>query len=308
MPRLSIEDSFWSDPRFKALARKIGEFEAIGKCIMAFRIAQPYWAKNEHPIPFEVWEFSDLEELVDFKLAEKKSDGVYIKGSAEHFGWLRQRVKAGQKGGKKASSTSKRKRDSVLLDRDKRDGVLLKQTEASGKLAQASTLLYSTTGSNEPVKEPSVLVNDAEKNPLVCLWNEHCGDLPKVKAITKTRRQKIKTRLSEFPDLKNWESVIKKLAASKWHNGGNERGWKANFDFLLKADTMTKGLEGAYDQQNGAYNRRSGVSEGEGPISRVERLKFEIEQIREAGYNPHASILNKLELAKKEAENQKIKE
>ena len=32
--------------------------------------------------------------------------------------------------------------------------------------------------------------------------------------------------------------------------GKNERGWKANFDFLMRPDTQYKVLEGQYDNKN----------------------------------------------------------
>jgi len=48
-----------------------------------------------------------------------------------------------------------------------------------------------------------------------------------------------------------WIETVKKMAASKFCNGTNDRRWKADFDFLLKPETWLKVNEGKYDFHNG---------------------------------------------------------
>lgn len=78
---------------------------------------------------------------------------------------------------------------------------------------------------------------------LAKLWNDNCGTLVKVKELSGQRRARAKQRLSECDDNEVWLSVIRWLAQSPWHTGRNDRGWKANFDFMLKPDTRVRIIE-----------------------------------------------------------------
>jgi hypothetical protein len=85
---------------------------------------------------------------------------------------------------------------------------------------------------------------------LAKLWNEHSSpSQPKVRGCSNDRRRKAKARLNEgdFRDPKGyWVDVIKRVASSKFCNGDNDRGWVADFDFLIRPDTHHKVLEGKY--------------------------------------------------------------
>lgn len=90
---------------------------------------------------------------------------------------------------------------------------------------------------------------------LIDLWNQHCGKLPKVSKTNPTRVKSMKARWSEEPNEEYWIGVISKIRESKFCNGENERGWLANFDFLLKPDTHIKAGEGQYESREGKKNR-----------------------------------------------------
>jgi hypothetical protein len=84
-------------------------------------------------------------------------------------------------------------------------------------------------------------------NPLKDIWNEHCGDLPKIKTMGKgIRRESAKARWQEKPAREYWEGIVKNLASSPFCNGSNDREWKASFDFLIRPDTHIKASEGKY--------------------------------------------------------------
>lgn len=93
---------------------------------------------------------------------------------------------------------------------------------------------------------------------LVNLWNENSGTLPKVKDLTQKRRVAIRERLRAEPNLNVWLEGIKKIAASDWCNARAEKNksWEASFDFLLKPDSLTKVLEGQYDNRGAGEQRR----------------------------------------------------
>lgn len=84
---------------------------------------------------------------------------------------------------------------------------------------------------------------------LARLWNEHCGSLQKVRAASAKRRKAATARWRENPSEVHWIQVIERLAASKFCQGKNDRGWRATFDFLIQPETQHKALEGTYDDR-----------------------------------------------------------
>lgn len=85
--------------------------------------------------------------------------------------------------------------------------------------------------------------------PLDRIWNENCNTLSKVRSFGSSRLRLMKSRWKENPSEEYWTCVVKKISASKFCCGENERNWKADFDFLLKPDTHHKVLEGKYDNK-----------------------------------------------------------
>lgn len=92
---------------------------------------------------------------------------------------------------------------------------------------------------------------EIEPETLASLWNDNCGELPKVQKLSPKRKVKAASRLKAEPSPEYWESVIKRIAASDFCNGDNNSGWKADFDFLVQPDTHLKALEGKYDNRLG---------------------------------------------------------
>ena len=85
---------------------------------------------------------------------------------------------------------------------------------------------------------------------IVLEWNDladACG-LAKVGKLTDARKRAVKVRLREYPELDAWQSAFSHIHASPFLRGENNRGWKADFDFLLQAKSFTKLVEGTYGQ------------------------------------------------------------
>lgn len=99
MARINIDDALLADPRFKALVRVAGSEDlAIGMCFRAFRSGLKYWGDGKL-VPERIWKIEGLEQLVEVDLAERREDGVYVRGSSEQFAWYRQRKEAASNGG-----------------------------------------------------------------------------------------------------------------------------------------------------------------------------------------------------------------
>lgn len=90
------------------------------------------------------------------------------------------------------------------------------------------------------------------------LWNELCGNLPKVQS-DKVRRKKIASMLKNFPERDQWALAIKNLAESPFCNGDNERGWRADFDFLLQAKSFGRALENFYSKPTAKHGKSSNL-------------------------------------------------
>lgn len=100
MARINVEDSIYRDLRFIKLVAKHGHFAALGMMVCAWGMAQKNFLSHEGIISFEEWEYSGLEDLVTFRLAEKRENGIYVKGTTEQFAWLKQRQDCGKLGGR----------------------------------------------------------------------------------------------------------------------------------------------------------------------------------------------------------------
>ena len=83
------------------------------------------------------------------------------------------------------------------------------------------------------------------------VWNSY-QNLPPILTMTQARKDKLATRMREPSFADNWQAIIGKVAGSAFCTGDNDRGWKADIDWLLKNDgNYTKVLEGKYDRSNG---------------------------------------------------------
>ena len=70
--------------------------------------------------------------------------------------------------------------------------------------------------------------------------------LPKVKLLTAQRTKHLKARIRDYA-IDDFTDAISAIERSRWLCGENDRGWKADFDFLLQPKSFTKLIEGSYD-------------------------------------------------------------
>lgn len=101
-----------------------------------------------------------------------------------------------------------------------------------------------------PVDGRDVLNESNDLHWLAKLWNDHCGDLPKVQIkLSNARLKKINSLVRQYPDKEKWKEGIMRIASSDFCRGLNDRSWVASFDFLLRAETLEKIFEGKYDNR-----------------------------------------------------------
>jgi hypothetical protein len=98
-------------------------------------------------------------------------------------------------------------------------------------------------GEGEAAPPPSIAPPEVKN-----LYDRTCLSLPKWKAITDSRADKLRVRIKEHPDIQWWADLFRKAEATPFCKGVNDRGWKANLDWLIENDSNAlKVLEGKYD-------------------------------------------------------------
>jgi hypothetical protein len=107
----------------------------------------------------------------------------------------------------------------------------------------------------KPPKKAKTAPDKAEHFEFVNAWNTECGDpLGKVIQVTENRKIHIGARLKERP-LGEWIGIFRRIAASGFLTGNNDKNWKADFDWVTKGtDVAVKVLEGKYDDHGNRLN------------------------------------------------------
>jgi hypothetical protein len=147
-PRLNIEDTLLTGKRFERLLLRLGSKRAaLGAIVEAWVIAQQYWKVCDNGIPRTVWEQEELaNDLIECGLAEDRGEFIYIKGSKDHFGWLRERASSGRKGGL-ASAKSRREITKEKTKQSSSSSKQTKQTQPSYSSSPSSSYSFSTSDS-----------------------------------------------------------------------------------------------------------------------------------------------------------------
>lgn len=89
------------------------------------------------------------------------------------------------------------------------------------------------SGEEQPSGKRSHVVDRLPVEAFVDTYHQLCPMLPRCLALTPKRRQHIAARLRERP-LAAWEPILRALAASPFHTGENDRGWRADLDWLTR--------------------------------------------------------------------------
>lgn len=119
MARINIEDSIYRDERFHKLSAFEGKHKALGLCVAAWDLAHRWFLKHpEGLIPIAEWDNDpELLLLEKYGLAERKKNGIYVKGSRDECQYLTKRVLAGRKGGLKSQEKISSKHKQIEQNR-----------------------------------------------------------------------------------------------------------------------------------------------------------------------------------------------
>lgn len=81
---------------------------------------------------------------------------------------------------------------------------------------------------------------------IIDVYNANCGKLPKATKLTDKRRRAIRACITQGFSVDEICAAVRKAASTPFLTGAGERGWRANFDFIIKPDNMQKIIEDAY--------------------------------------------------------------
>jgi hypothetical protein len=94
----------------------------------------------------------------------------------------------------------------------------------------------------------SSLKNKPNYQSFLDLYNESCPSLPRATRVTDKRRGSINAVIKEFGEDAVKEALLK-VESCPHLVGKNDRGWKADFDWLINKNNLLKVIEGRYDQR-----------------------------------------------------------
>ena len=112
----------------------------------------------------------------------------------------------------------------------------------------------SNIKSNKDTSKSTATDENQEKIPYQAIleaYTNTCKSLQKCTILSDKRKSAIKARFASGYTLEDFKTVFQKAESSKFLRGGNDRDWRASFDWLIKDANMAKVLDGNYDDWKG---------------------------------------------------------
>jgi hypothetical protein len=141
---------------------------------------------------------------------------------------------------------------------------------------------------NNKKEKVEKLSDDVKK--VVDLYKETCVSFPSIRSITDKRKKAIAKLLKQFTFEEIKEAFIK-AEQTPFLKGHNERGWKADFDFMTNTEKVMKILEGFYNDQQNNYNtsRQRYNSRNE---YKDRKPSYDIDEYERTSGNPFDNFVN----------------
>lgn len=178
-----------------------------------------------------------------------------------HDGWHHNRIDE-----ELAKANAKHER---RVEAGKRGGNASAQNKQTDSNATSNANSFAQASSSEPQSEkdkspPSVAPPNKPDDDVreavrmyaeVALAND--TGWPGVQRLTAQRSSACRQRLAEVGGLEGWRSAMERAARSSFLTGGNDKGWRADFDFFCQSKSFTKLMEGSYDDRSPVPSART---------------------------------------------------
>jgi len=117
-------------------------------------------------------------------------------------------------------------------------------TRGAGDAPNTSYTHQLNTTSNKSSDDDPPVTEDE----IIECWNDLASrtGLPKIKVMNDKRRNMLRKRIKECPDVATWSLAFRNIERSSFLRGDNERGWQADFDFLIQPTSFMRIIEGSY--------------------------------------------------------------
>lgn len=122
----------------------------------------------------------------------------------------------------------------------------------------------------------SLVIPADEISEAVAAYNETASRAgwPKIQRVSPARRAALSARLKDAGGVDGWRSALDRAANSAFLTGRNDRGWRADFDFLCKSQKFTKLQEGAYDDRNKSNSKDGSAADMAERVGREWAARF----------------------------------
>lgn len=138
----------------------------------------------------------------------------------------------------------------------------IERLNEQGEQVTGSLLIRNQTVT--PETETEAYSTDREETEEALSLFNRCAEthgFSKVQKLTAARKSKLKLRLKEAGGIDGWIIALEKISVSDFCRGQNDRGWKADFDFLVTEGSFVKLMEGKYDNNKPEDKFKSQVRE-----------------------------------------------
>jgi len=157
--------------------------------------------------------------------------------------------------GDASGALARRLQDSLLETEGEGEG----ETEREGDSSFVRTKAVVVSNGNDPTPDlpsiPEGLQRESSGEASSRLpvqkafdnYNIAAGDygLPQAGKLTEDRRRKLRQRLKEH-GIEGWNKALCAIENTPFLRGDNDRGWRADLDFLLQPKSLNKVIEGGY--------------------------------------------------------------
>lgn len=173
---------------------------------------------------------------------------------------VKKRSEAGKQGGRPPKDTGgKAKKANAFYE---------KQSEAKkgDTVTDTDTVKVTDTDIDNPLPPKGGQQQPVPYTRIAELYHTICTSYPKLRAIEGNRKKMIAARWKKYGGIDTFRELFEKAEASDFLKGDNDRGWAADFDWLIRPTNMSKVLEGKYDNDKlkggQGHGNNSGYSGG----------------------------------------------
>ena len=197
-----------------------------------------------------------LSELGDAVVYSRRCDGtIYSRRMYREWKLSQSRAKAGRKGGRVSKTKAKQPPSSPT------------------PTSSPTSLKPFPTEKGSSLSEPSDPFADPPKPTLSPeefrdTWNALGKPFPPIRRMTDKRKTALRQRVATAGWAEDLPAALKAAKSRGFLKGENDRGWVMDVDFLLRPDTVTKLMEGKYDDRKATgtntFEHLPGTAHGRG--------------------------------------------